>query len=276
MRSVECEGESIDEAIAKALGTLQVERDRVEIEILTDATRGLFGFRGRKARVRATLRPQVGAASADVSREASDTTCEPASTPAPAAAARARALLEEILGHLGVFCAIAVREGDEPGSTVLAVSGEGSGLVTAGADLGGLVAESTARFGVELSSDALSRLARFVDLLALWNRRVRLTGEREARTLVRKHVLDCLAPVPHLPPAGVVVDVGSGAGLPGVVLGCARPDLDLCLVESRRRRASFLREAVRTIPLPRARVLEARAEALDAEDVVGKASVIIA
>ena len=147
---------------------------------------------------------------------------------------------------------------------------------TAGADLGGLVAESTARFGVELSSDALSRLARFVDLLALWNRRVRLTGEREARTLVRKHVLDCLAPVPHLPPAGVVVDVGSGAGLPGVVLGCARPDLDLCLVESRRRRASFLREAVRTIPLPRARVLEARAEALDAEDVVGKASVIIA
>ncbi|TMB56337.1 MAG: KH domain-containing protein [Deltaproteobacteria bacterium] len=129
MRSVECEGESIDEAIAKALGTLQVERDRVEIEILTDATRGLFGFRGRKARVRATLRPQVGAASADVSREASDTTSEPASTPAPAAAARARALLEEILGHLGVSCAIAVREGDEPGSTVLAVSGEGSGLV---------------------------------------------------------------------------------------------------------------------------------------------------
>jgi len=129
MRSVECEGESIDEAIAKALGTLQVERDRVEIEILADATRGLLGFRGRKARVRATLRPRVGAASADVSREASDTTSEPASTPAPATAARARALLEEILGHIGVSCAIAVREGDEPGSMVLAVSGEGSGLV---------------------------------------------------------------------------------------------------------------------------------------------------
>src|SRR5256885_13030517 len=119
----------MDEAIANALATLQVERDRVEIEILADAPRGLLGFRGRKARVRATLRPRVGAASADVSREASDTTSEPASTPAPAAAARARALLEEILGHLGVSCAIAVREGDEPGSTVLAVSGEGSGLV---------------------------------------------------------------------------------------------------------------------------------------------------
>src|SRR5256885_14130062 len=119
----------MDEAIANALATLQVERDRVEIEILADAPRGLLGFRGRKARVRATLRPRVGAASADVSREASDTTSEPASTPAPATAARARVLLEEILGHLGVSCAIAVREGDEPGSTVLAVSGEGSGLV---------------------------------------------------------------------------------------------------------------------------------------------------
>src|SRR5438309_9747535 len=99
MRSVECEGESIDEAIAKALGTLQVERDRVEIEILTDATRGLFGFRGRKARVRATLRPQVGAASADVSWEAFDTMREPASTLALVCSARARAMLAVIVCH---------------------------------------------------------------------------------------------------------------------------------------------------------------------------------
>jgi len=147
---------------------------------------------------------------------------------------------------------------------------------TAAADLRGLVAESTARFGVELSTDALSRLARFVDLLALWNRRVHLTGERDPCVLVRKHVLDCLAPVPHLPPAGVVVDVGSGAGLPGLVLGCARPDLDVCLLESRRRPASFLREAVRTIPLPRARVVEERAETVAEPDVVGKARVVIA
>src|SRR5207253_6507406 len=96
MRSVECEGDSIDEAIAKALGMLQVERDRVEIEILTDATRGLWGFGGRKARVRATLRPRVGAVSADVSREALRVATEeaPVST---SGAARARALVEEVL-----------------------------------------------------------------------------------------------------------------------------------------------------------------------------------
>src|SRR5439155_19986 len=76
--------------------------------------------------------------------------------------------------------------------------------------------------------------------------------------------------------AGLVVDVGSGAGLPGLVLACARPDLELRLVEARRRRASFLREAIRTIPLAHARVLEARAEAVADAEVIGRAAVVIA
>jgi spoIIIJ-associated protein len=59
MRSIEAEGNTIDDAIANALETLQVERDRVEIEILSDATRGLFGLGAKKARVRATLRAPV-------------------------------------------------------------------------------------------------------------------------------------------------------------------------------------------------------------------------
>jgi spoIIIJ-associated protein len=60
MRSIEAEGTSIDDAIANALKELQVERDRVEVEILSDATRGLFGLGGKKARVRATMRAPVG------------------------------------------------------------------------------------------------------------------------------------------------------------------------------------------------------------------------
>lgn len=59
MRSIESEGDSIDEAIEKALGALELSRDRIEIEILSNATRGLFGFGGRKARVRATVRPPL-------------------------------------------------------------------------------------------------------------------------------------------------------------------------------------------------------------------------
>jgi spoIIIJ-associated protein len=59
MRSIEAEGNTIDDAIANALETLQVERDRVDIEILSDATRGLFGLGAKKARVRATLRALI-------------------------------------------------------------------------------------------------------------------------------------------------------------------------------------------------------------------------
>src|SRR5207249_6364321 len=104
MRSVECEGDSIDEAIAKALGTLQVERDRVEIEILTDATRGLWGFGGRKARVRATLRVRVGVVSTDVSREASPASTTEEAPSGSSGAARARAVVAEVLSHKGVPC----------------------------------------------------------------------------------------------------------------------------------------------------------------------------
>ena len=113
-----------------------------------------------------------------------------------------------------------------------------------------LLVESAARFGVELRPEAIARLDRFLELLSLWNRRARLTGDREPEALLRKHVIDSLAVAPHLPGTGLVVDVGSGAGFPGLVVGCARPDLELRLIESRRRRASFLSEAIRTIALP--------------------------
>jgi spoIIIJ-associated protein len=61
MRSIECDGDSIDEAIENALRALELSRDRVEIEILSDAARGLFGFGGKKARVRATVRTPLAA-----------------------------------------------------------------------------------------------------------------------------------------------------------------------------------------------------------------------
>ena len=131
-----------------------------------------------------------------------------------------------------------------------------SGLPTAEADILWAGAQD---LGVELGSEALERIGRFLGLLALWNGRFRLTGDRELQVIARKHVVDSLAPVPYLPTKGLIVDIGTGAGFPGIVLGCVRPDLPLVLIESRRRPTSFLREAVRSIPLPRTQVLELRA-----------------
>src|SRR5262249_57167046 len=105
---------------------------------------------------------------------------------------------------------------------------------------------------------------------------VRLTGDRDRQTLVRKHTVDSLAVVPELPPSGLVADIGSGGGFPGVVLGCVRPDLGLRLIESRRRPASFLAEAIRTIPLPGAAVIGTRAEEAGRDPAVaGRSDLVV-
>jgi 16S rRNA (guanine527-N7)-methyltransferase len=128
-----------------------------------------------------------------------------------------------------------------------------------------LLRAAAATVGVGVPVDAAERIIRHLELLDLWNRRFHLTGERDPRTLLEKHAVDSLASSRMLPPKGAVVDIGSGAGFPGIILGCFRPDMELTMVEPRRRPCSFLAESIRSIPLPRARVLEARAEDVAAE-----------
>jgi 16S rRNA (guanine527-N7)-methyltransferase len=123
-----------------------------------------------------------------------------------------------------------------------------------------LVEAAGRELGLHLDPDSRRRLDTYVGLVDLWNQRTRLVGDRDPAVIVAKHLVDSLAPIPLLPAHGMVADVGSGGGFPGVVIGCLRPDLRLALIESRRRPASFLREVVRTVPLPAAQVVEARGE----------------
>jgi spoIIIJ-associated protein len=164
MPSIESEADTIDEAIAKALGVLGVGREQAEIEILTDAEKGFFGFGGRKARVRATLRASLLEALADdaptsrgtVSRETKPAFANVSRETRPAAPAnvsretfhhddrhagppptpvseafreRARATLSELLRHLEVECTIAVQPGEDVGTVLLAVTGDSGGLL---------------------------------------------------------------------------------------------------------------------------------------------------
>ncbi len=116
-------------------------------------------------------------------------------------------------------------------------------------------------FGFRLDLEASVRIDCFLDLLEVWNRRLRLTGERERATLLRKHVVDSLSCVPVLPERGPALDIGTGAGFPGIVLACARPDVPITLLDARQRPISFLREVISRVPLPRATALAMRAEA---------------
>lgn len=139
-----------------------------------------------------------------------------------------------------------------------------------------LVQTCAVALGVRADGDSIDRLDAYLQVLETWSRTVRLTGEREMSAVIRKHVIDSFAPAPLLPETGPCLDIGSGAGFPGMVLACVRPDLDFILVEPRRRRANFLRTAIRQVGLARVSVMEARAEGLPASGpLAGGASFVI-
>lgn len=110
-----------------------------------------------------------------------------------------------------------------------------------------------------LSPDQASLLARYLSELDRWRRRTNLTGPLTASELV-EHAVEALVPIELLTPAVSLVDIGSGAGFPGLPLAIARPDVSVTLLEPRSRRAAFLRHVARTLPLPNAAVHEARIE----------------
>lgn len=110
-----------------------------------------------------------------------------------------------------------------------------------------------------LPDGAQAKLLAYLDLLAKWNRAYNLTAVREPEAMVARHLLDALAVLPHLHGA-TLADLGSGAGLPGIPLAIARPDIAVTLIESNGKRARFLREAVRALPLANVLVRESRVQ----------------
>lgn len=113
--------------------------------------------------------------------------------------------------------------------------------------------------GVPLGREAMTKLIEYLALLQKWNRVYNLTSIRDAGKMVSGHLLDCLAVVPHVS-GGRVLDVGSGAGLPGIPLAVARPDLRVSLLDSNQKKAAFLKQAVAELRLKNADVVCERVE----------------
>jgi 16S rRNA (guanine527-N7)-methyltransferase len=123
-----------------------------------------------------------------------------------------------------------------------------------------VLAEEFAPFGT-LSEVQLSLLVRHYELLLRWNQKINLTRITSLQEAIEYHYCESLYLARSLPPQALrIVDIGSGAGFPGIPVAVYRPDCCVDLVESHQRKAVFLTETSRQLGLGNVRVLAKRAE----------------
>lgn len=121
------------------------------------------------------------------------------------------------------------------------------------------LAQGLQAMGLDLPGEARERLVQYVRLLAKWNRAYSLTGVRDPEDMISRHILDSLAILPYLR-GPRVLDIGTGAGLPGIPLAVAAPRLDFTLLDSNAKKIRFVRQAVHLLALANAHPVQTRLE----------------
>lgn len=145
-------------------------------------------------------------------------------------------------------------------------------------DAAALIVAQATRAGAVVSSAAAESLARYVDLLARWNRRINLTAlslDPPDPAAIDRLIVEPLMAARLLEPADrLVVDIGSGGGSPAIPMKIAVPHSRFVLIEAKARKSAFLREALRQLSLVDAEVLTARVEDLAPASADGGADVV--
>jgi 16S rRNA (guanine527-N7)-methyltransferase len=146
---------------------------------------------------------------------------------------------------------------------------------TSSLDLRQGLSATIAALGLEPNREAIARLEAFVALLLRWNRTYNLTGARDEQVLVRDHLIDCLAIIPVLEAridsdsrqgqVPLMIDVGSGAGFPGLVIAAMRPQWPVALIEPSTKKSAFLQQAIAALRLSNVRAINRRLENAEPE-----------
>jgi len=119
--------------------------------------------------------------------------------------------------------------------------------------------QGIAELGLEVSPEVPQKLLHYLELLQKWNRVYNLTAIRHPEQMLTHHLMDSLAVLPQLWP-GRWLDVGCGAGLPGLVLAMARPDWEFVMLDSNSKKTSFVQQAIIELGLKNASVICTRSE----------------
>jgi len=122
------------------------------------------------------------------------------------------------------------------------------------------ISEGAGTMALALSAETAGRCAQYLRLIEKWNRVHNLTAVRETEQMVVLHVLDSLSVLPHVSGAKSLLDVGTGAGLPGIPLALALPALEVTLLDASHKKATFLRQAKAELALENVQVACERVE----------------
>lgn len=126
---------------------------------------------------------------------------------------------------------------------------------------------------IELDEMRLRAISKYIDLLLKWNARINLTAIRDPEEIVQRHFGESLFTAKYLleqKPVGTAIDLGSGAGFPGVPFALLAPDIQVTLIESQNKKATFLKELIFLLELKNVEVFSSRAE-----NYLGTADVVL-
>lgn len=131
----------------------------------------------------------------------------------------------------------------------------------------GILKAGAAELGLALSATQLDQLMAYLALIQKWNKVYNLTAVRDPQEMLTHHLLDSLTAIAPLVRhtqgrPSKVLDVGSGGGLPGIVLAICRPELDVSCVDTVGKKAAFIQQVAATLKLPNLRGIHARVETL--------------
>jgi len=122
-----------------------------------------------------------------------------------------------------------------------------------------LLQQGLREMGLDLPVPVPEKLLNFLELLEKWNRTYNLTAVRDPKQMVPRHLLDSLTVLPYLQ-GPRVLDIGTGAGLPGIPLALARPDLEFTLLDSNAKKTRFATQALHELGLKNVAVVQERVE----------------